>query len=232
MINRIPNGSIGFYAKVAGIGLLLMAVLAGFSNGMVLNRLLVEAEAVKTAANLIENGVLLRAGFGCFIIVLLLDVIVAWALYTLFKPISLDLSLLAAWLRLLYTAVFGASLFHIAEIIGLLDNPLPPSPEQILFLISSFHNGWLISLLFFALHLLILGYLIIRSSGYVPKLIGFLLVLAAIAYTADSLAYFLLPDYIHYEKTLLLIVTFCGVLGELSLACWLLLKGVKMKPVR
>lgn len=205
---------------------MLMAVLAGFANGMFL-QLVVEEDAAKTAANFAENEMLLRAGFACFLAVLLLDIIVAWALYTLLKPISLDLSLLAAWLRLLYTSIFGASLSYLAVIIELLGSKSPPSPEQIAFLLRSFTSGWLVSLLFFALHLFILGYLIIRSSGYVPKLIGYFLVLAAIVYAADSLAYFLLPDTIHYEKLLLL-----GALGELSLACWLIIKGVKMQLVR
>lgn len=205
---------------------MLMAVLAGFANGMFL-QLVVGEDAAKTATNFAENEMLLRAGFTCFLAVLLLDVIVAWALYILFKPISLDLSLLAAWLRLLYTSVFGASLYPIAVIMELLGSKSPLLPEQIAFLLRSFTNGWLVSLLFFALHLFILGYLIIRSSGYVPKLIGYLLVLGAIAYAADSFAYFLLPDYVHDEKLLLL-----GVLGELSLACWLIVKGVKMQLVR
>lgn len=222
----------GFYSKVAGMGLLLMAVLAGFANEGILNRLVIEHDAAQTAANLVENEMLLRIGLVCFIIVLLLDVVVAWALYTLFKPISLNLSLLAAWLRLLYTAIFGASLYHLAVIVDMLDDESSTAADQILLFTNSFTNGWLISLMFFALHLFILGYLIIRSSGYVPKLIGYLLVLAAIAYAADSLAYFLLWNYMDYESTLLIIVTICGVLAELSLAFWLIIKGVKMQPVR
>jgi hypothetical protein len=222
----------GFYSKVTGVGLVLMAVLAGFANGVVLNRLVVENDAAKTATNLAENDMLLRAGLVCLMIVLLLDVVVAWAMYTLFKPISLNLSLLAAWLRLLYTAIFGASLYHLAVIIELFNqDPFPPA-ELVLLLMNSFNNGWLISLLFFALHLFILGYLIIRSSGYVPKLIGYFLVLAATACAVDSLAHFLLWNVADYENILLVIVTACGAAGELSLALWLLVKGVKMQPVR
>lgn len=221
-----------FYSKVTGVGLVLMAVLAGFANGVVLNRLVVENDAAKTAANLAENDMLLRAGLVCLMIVLLLDVVVAWAMYTLFKPISLNLSLLAAWLRLLYTAIFGASLYHLAVIIELFNQDLFPPAELVLLLMNSFNNGWLISLLFFALHLFILGYLIIRSSGYVPKLIGYFLLLAAAACAVDSLAHFLLWNVADYKNILLVIVTACGAAGELSLALWLLVKGVKMQPVR
>lgn len=207
-----------------------MAILAGFANGVVLNRLVVENDAAKTLSLLIENDLLLRIGLVCFLLIALLDVVVAWALYTLFKPISLNLSLLAAWLRLLYTAVFGTSLFHLAVLVEILTHEA--AVDQVSLFISSFQNGTLISLLFFALHLFILGYLIIRSSGYVPKFIGYLLVLAALTCITGSLAHFLLPGYSNVKSYFLLTATFCGVLGELSLAIWLMLKGVKMQPVR
>lgn len=220
----------GFYSKVAGAGLLLIAILAGFANGVVLNRLIVENDTAKTLSLLAENDLLLRAGLVCFLFIALLDGVVAWALYILFKPINLDLSLLAAWLRLLYTAVFGASLYHFALLVEILTHEA--AVDQVHFFISSFHNGSLISLLFFAFHLFILGYLIIRSSGYVPKFIGYLLVLAALACATGSLAHFLLLDYANVKSYFLLTAAFCGVLGELSLAFWLMLKGVKLQPVR
>lgn len=231
-MNRIPDGSMSFYSKVVGIGLLLIPVLAGFSNGFVLKRLVVENDAMKTLTNLTENEMLLRAGVVCIVFMLLLDVVVAWAFYALFKPISLNLSLLAAWPRLLYTSIFGAALYHLAIIAQVLDDKSSLTADQVMLFLRSFHSGWLISLMFFALHLFILGYLIIRSSGYVPKLIGYLLILAAIAFAAVSLAYLLLPDYNDYEAILLATVTVCGISGELILALWLLIKGVKMQPLR
>jgi hypothetical protein len=43
------------------------------------------------------------------------DVVVAWALLRVFSPVSRDLSRLAAWFRLAYSAVFLVSL---AQLIG------------------------------------------------------------------------------------------------------------------
>ena len=94
-------------------------------------------------------------------------------------------------------------------------------------LIDSFNNGWLIGLVFFGFHLLVVGILIIMSKWYLPKWIGIFLVLASFGYLLDSMAHFLLPNYTEYEIIFQLIVAIPGVIGELSLAFWLLIKGVK-----
>ena len=87
---------------VAGLGLLVMAVLAAFSNFYVLQNIVVPGDAAKTAANIIASAGLFRIAICCFLIVAVLDVVVAWALYLLLKPANRDLSLLAAWFRVVY----------------------------------------------------------------------------------------------------------------------------------
>jgi hypothetical protein len=96
-------------------------------------------------------------------------------------------------------------------------------------LIEAFNNGWLIGLVFFAFHLLVVGYLIIKSGGYIPRMIGIFLIIASSGYLIDSTAHFLLPNYTDYETIFLLIVAVPGVIGELSLAFWLPIKGVKVQ---
>lgn len=91
--------------------------------------------------------------------------------------------------------------------------------------LAAFNNTWLVGLIFFAIHLFLLGYLIIKS-GYIPKFIGFLLIAASAGYLSDSFANFLLRDYDAYKNIFMLIVVIPGVAGELSLTMWLLLTGV------
>ena len=235
MINRNTVDSPLYYARIAGFGLLLMAILAMFANFSVVEGLIVLNNAPMTIQNIIEHEMLYRAGLISFVIVTILDVLVAWALYVLLKPIHKNLAVLAVCFRLIYTAIFAGALNHLLSLLPLLssaEHSIPlilaePLNAQTMLLIHSFKNSWLIGLVFFAFHLLVVGILIIKSKGYLPKWIGIFLVLAFFGYLLDSMAYFLLPNYTDYEIIFQLIVAIPGVIGELSLAFWLLLKGVK-----
>src|SRR6266508_3639148 len=80
-------------ALIAGLGLLLLAVLAAFANFGVLQRLIVSGDAKSTAQNIEAAQGLFRIAIGSFFVVAILDVVVAWALYIWFQPINRSLSL-------------------------------------------------------------------------------------------------------------------------------------------
>ncbi|MCY9666226.1 DUF4386 domain-containing protein [Paenibacillus alginolyticus] len=238
MTNRSTEASPLFYARVAGFGLLLMAIFAMFSNFSVLEGLIIPDDAAATANNIIANEMLFRSGFISFVIVLILDVLVAWALYVLLKPVNKNLAMLAAWFRLVYTAVFGVALSNLLNVLPLLSGANYFAVfttdqlklyAQVMLLVDAFNNGWLIGMVFFGVHLLVVGYLIIKSGGYIPRIIGIFLILASAGYVIDSLAHFLLSNYADYKTIFQLIVAVPGVIGELSLAFWLLIKGVKVQ---
>jgi Domain of unknown function (DUF4386) len=222
-------------AIVAGLGLLIMAIAAFFANFSVVQGLIVADDAAKTASNIMANQQLYRNGIAAFIIVLLCDVLVAWALYIFLKPANQSLSLLATIFRLVYTAIFAAALFNLSNAFQLLSGAEHLSaftPEQlqaqVMMSLESFNYSWQIGLVFFGLHLLVLGYVVMKSS-YVPKVLGVLLLAAALGYIVDSFAHFLLPNYADYKTLFLLIVAVPGTLGELSLCFWLLFKGGKVQ---
>ncbi|XEC94777.1 DUF4386 domain-containing protein [Paenibacillus tarimensis] len=223
------------YARIAGIGLLLMAVFAMFANFFVFESLVIPGDAVTTANNIVANEMLFRGGIIGFIAVLVLDVLVAWALYGLFLPVHKMLALLGAWLRLIYTAIFAVALNNILNVLLLLNGAeyltefeTGQLQAQIMLSLNAFNFGWLNGFVFFGLHLLVIGYLILKS-GCVPRIIGIVLIIAAFAYVLDSIAHFLLPNYSDYEAVFVLIVAVPGALGEISLALWLLIKGVKVR---
>ncbi|MBK5441793.1 MULTISPECIES: DUF4386 domain-containing protein [unclassified Peribacillus] len=239
MTNRNNEASPLYYSRVAGFGLLLMAILAIFSNFSVFNGLIISDDAATTANNIITNEMLFRSGFISFVIVLILDVLLAWALYVLLKPVNKNLAMLAAWFRLVYTAIFGIALHNFLNVLQLLSGTeyltvftTDQLQAQVMLLVNAFNNGWIIGLVFFGSHLFVVGYLIIKSGGYIPRMIGFFLVIASAGYLIDSFAHFLLPNYTDYKTIFLLVVAVPGVIGELSLAFWLLIKGVKVQQRR
>ena len=221
-------------ARFAGFGYLLIFITGIFSNFFVLEGLVVPEDATATTRNIMQNEMMFRIGLVSFILMVVFDLLLAWALYILFRPVNKDLSLLSGWLRLVNGTVFGIALFGLVNVLQMINGAENPGleaaslPAQIMLSLDTFNHTWLIGLVFFGFHLILLGYLIIRS-GYIPRIIGYLLIVAGIGYLIDSFANFLLPSYEDYADILMMIVVIPGVVGELSLTLWLLIKGGKLK---
>ena len=225
-------------ARIAGIGYLIIFITGIFSNFFVLENLIVPDNAVATANNIINNDTLYRIGIFSFIIMVIFDVLLAWALYVIFIPVNKYLSLLSGWLRLVNATIFGIALINLLNVLQFLNGAaylkvftLERLYARVLLSLSSFNVTWLIGLVFFGFHLLILGYLI-YTSGCFPKPIGILLVLAGIGYLIDSFANFLLPFYADYKDIFLIIVIIPGIIGELSLTFWLFFKSVTIPNLK
>jgi hypothetical protein len=211
---------------VAGIGILLLAVLAGFANFGVVEGLVTEGDAARTARDILASEGLFRFGMVSLALVAVLDVIVAWALLVVFRPVHKGISTLAAWFRLAYAGVFMVAISQLVGAIHLLSDAEylnAFSGDQLraeaLLKINAFHDIWNVGLIFFGLHLLLLGYLAYRS-GYAPRLLGPLLVIAGLGYLVDSFGALLVSGY----SANVAAFTF---VGEVFLMLWLLFKGLR-----
>ena len=100
-----------------------------------------------------------------------------------------------------YRAVFGAEQVNAQAMVG----------------ITAFNDIWYVGQFLFGLHLLLIGYLAYRS-GYVPRLLGVLIVISGLGYAADSLGAVLSQG----PWTPISSFTF---IGEFLLALWLLIRA-------
>ncbi len=212
---------------IAGIGLLVMTVFAIFGNFLAIENLIVPGDAATTANNILSSEGLFRLGICSLIIVAILDVVVAWALYIFLKPVNKNISLLAAIFRIVYAAIFAVTIANLFNVLELLsgDNYLTVFETEELYVqvmihIASFRNGWDVGIIFFGIHLLILGYLVYKS-GFIHKVLGILLVIASLGYLIDAFGVFLIPNYS-------LSIGMFTFIGELLLMFWLLVKGGKI----
>jgi hypothetical protein len=94
---------------------------------------------------------------------------------------------------------------------------------QVMLSLNAFRSDWYFGLLFFGIHLGLLGYLAVRSK-YIPSLVGALLIIAGLGYLLNTLKPFLFADvnltfaeYTYY--------------GELIFMLWLLIKGSRIEAV-
>jgi hypothetical protein len=222
-------------ARLAGAGYLVIFITGFFANFFVLEGLVLDGNAQATSENILANLMQFRWGIFAFLIMVVIDVLMAGPLYILLKPVNKNLSLLSAWLRLVNGTIFGVALYSLFGILHLLSGAeyltaLEPAEihARVMLHLEAFNFIWLIGLVFFGLHLFLMGILILKSD-YIPKIIGGLLQLAAVGYLTDSFAQFLLPDYKSVQHVFELVVLIPGVIGELSFTVWLLIKGVKTK---
>ena len=224
-VDAVPTRSV---ALIAGASLLILAVLAAFAQFGVLQALIVPADAAATVDNLVASDGLFRAGIFAFLIVILLDVVVAWALYVLLRPAHASVALLAGWLRLAYAAVFAiavANLLDVAQLLGGSQGPAIAAEQlqaQVTASIASFNGGWDIGLAIFGLHLLGIGFLLWKSAHF-PRFLGVLVVIAGGGYLADSFGTILVSDY----SLTISVFTF---VGEALLIPWLLWKAIRGFP--
>jgi len=213
--DRFAGISLRTAAIVAGVGLLLMAILSPIAYLNTFQSLVKFDDAALTAQNILNSMGAFRTCIILLFAVAILDVVVAWALYILLIPVNKNLSALAAWLRVIYAGIFilAISKLYVALQVITADG------TQTMSFLKSFQSLWDKSLILFGFHLLVLGYLTFKS-GYIPKWLAVFLVLASVGYIVDGFGKILSPVYS------LNIAQFTFV-GEVLLIFWLLWKGFK-----
>lgn len=226
--NHTNKTSLGTAALIAGIGLLIMVIAAPYAELYAYPKLVVPGNAAETAQNIIANQTLFVSVICGYLITFLCDVLVAWALYVYLKPVDENLSLLTAWFRLIYTVIALVALLNLITVLGFVNasdtltgTQLDQFYVQVMLSLKAFKSHWNFGLLFFGIHLGLLGYLVFRSD-YIPRILGILLVIAGLGYSLNTLRPFLFPiinlDFAQY--------TFYG---ELIFMLWLLIKGSRTK---
>jgi hypothetical protein len=213
--SHTTNISLRTAAIIAGVGLLLMAILSPIAYLNTFQSLVKFDDAALTTQNILNSMGAFRTCIILLFTVAILDVIVAWALYILLIPANKKLSALAAWLRVIYAGIF---IFAISKLYVALQVITADGTQTMSFL-KAFQSIWDKGLILFGFHLLVLGYLAFKS-GYVPKWLGGFLVLTALGYIVDGFGKILSPVYS------LNIAQFTFV-GEVLLIFWLLWKGFK-----
>ena len=225
LFTKFTNISARTTALIAGFGLLAMTIAAIFANFSVFESLVVHGDAITTTNNILASKDKFLLGISSFLIVIILDVVVAWALYVFLKHVNRNLSLLAAWLRIIYAAIFAFALLSLVNVFQILNgaNPIINSElsTQVMLSINSFSRTWDFGFIFFGFHLVLLGCLVFKS-GYIHKLFGVMLVIAGLGYLVDSFGKFVLPNY----NIQIAMFTF---IGELLFMIWLLFRGGKYK---
>ncbi|HXU19605.1 MAG TPA: DUF4386 domain-containing protein [Verrucomicrobiae bacterium] len=182
MRNPTPGASPRLKARIAGAIYLVIFIVAP------------AGAATATAARMV--------------ITLTCDTGVALIFYSLFKPVSRNLSMFAAIFRLILVAIMAVSSLNYFGALNLFNAGHSS---------ATFNRGEEISLVPFGIHCLLIGYLIFRSS-FLPRILGVLMMFAGLGWVT-----FLSPAFANHLYPYILAP---GILGEGALTLWLLVMGL------
>lgn len=215
-------------ARIAGLLYLLVAVIGGFSIIFVSSTLIEPGDAAATAKKIMASEGLFRLGLVGGLITQTVQIVLVLALYKLLKAVNKNHALFMVIFSLVGIPIAMLNLLNNFAALQLLTGAdyltvftAAQSQSMGLFFLNLQSYGVNIATIFWGLWLLPLGYLVFRS-GYIPRILGVLLIIGGLGYLADFVAFFLFPN-------LDVTVSQFTFVGELLLPLWLLIKGVNIE---
>lgn len=218
-------------ARAAG-ALYSIVVLTGIFGLMyVPSRLFVRDDAAATVRNLVEHTELFRfgivAGFVCYIAFLLLPL----ALYRLLSSVSSRAATLMVAFAVASVPISLFNLTHKLDVLTLLGGAgylraftVGQRDAMVMMSLEAYNNGIAVATLFWGLWLLPFGYLVYKS-GFLPRILGALLILGCFGYLAQLIGDTLFANY--GQSAFAGVVTLPAAIGEIGICLWLLLVGAK-----
>jgi len=183
--------------------------------------------AALTTKNLLNHSGLFQSSVFALLAMYLIDIVLAWAVYSFLKPVHAGFSLLAAWFRLVYIFLAMAALLNYVYAFELLHKPglgQAHRVEQVLFWAQARSFAMNFAYLVSGMYLILVGLLIYQAS-YVPKLLGVISMLAGIGWMMISLQ----PSFVRGNYLPWMMVF---SLGEMLFKVWLLVEGTRINDER
>jgi len=220
-------------ARVAGFLYLLLALSAPIGLVYVPARVIVSGNATATADNIRASEWLLRTGIASELIHQVIGIFLVLALYRLFEAINKtyarQLVILGALVSVpivfvnVLNEIAALALVSGADFLSVFQKP---QLDSLAYLFLHLHSqGVSVVSVFWGLWLFPFGMLVIRS-GFIPRVFGFLLMVAGAAYLASSFATLVLPRV----APMVLQVTSPLTVAELPIVFWLLIWGARPRP--
>lgn len=208
------------HAILTGISLVLMAILAGIGYGYYFSEIYAKGDKDATLQNIVVYPNHLFGFVFSFSIVFILDIVVSWSLYQLFRSTNQMLSLIMMMLRLFYTCILGIAIAKVAKILPMVTDA-STHIAQIYDGIELFLGMWSLGLIIFGLHLCMLA-LLLKSSNKFPTYLIVLVGIAGLSYTFHHTLDVFWHGYHVYAQSINNILALPMALGEIILAIWLI----------
>jgi hypothetical protein len=190
--------------------------------------LIVRGDVATTANNIIASESLFRLSTVSALLTSIVYIFLVLALYQLLKPVNKNMASLMVIFVLAAVPIAMLNELNNFAVLLLLSGAdylkvfTADQLQALVMLFLDLHgSGLLIAHIFWGLWLFPMGYLVFKS-GFLPRILGVLLIIGCFCYLIQSFAEFLFPDY-------KLNIIFFTSWGELLLPLWLVIKGVNVE---
>ena len=231
MANSKAETSPQVYARIGGLAYLIIIVDGALGEMFIRNKIIVSGDAMATAHNIAASPMLWRIGIAGDLIMHVCDLVVAMVYYLLLSRVNKNLAMLSVLFSLIQTAVLVANKLNLLMPLFFLGNEdylkafdLHQLQALAYISVKAHGYGFGIGLIFFGFECIIDGYLIFKS-GFLPRTLGVLILIAGLCYLTNSFVMILSPALADLIFPAILAPAF---IAELSMSLWLLVKGVNI----
>jgi hypothetical protein len=216
-------------ARIAGVLYLFLAITGVYGLMYVSSQTQVRGDAAATAKNILTHEFLFRTGIAGNLISQTLYVFLVFAFYRLLKQVNeLQAKLMVGLVLVSVPITFICESFQITALLILKGDVLKSfAPEQQQELawtfLKMYGSGMLVVEIFWGLWLIPLGQLFYKS-GFMPRILGVLLIIGGIAYLIQVFTALVFPEYRFFVNQFTEVIL---PISEFSTILWLLIKGVK-----
>ncbi len=218
-------------ARTAGL-LYLIVVLTGiFSLVYVPSQITVPGDASATVSNIVASESLFRRGIVAGLICYTAFLLLPFVLYKLLSPVGKTAAVLMVAFAVVSVPISFVNMLNKFDVLSLLSGAdylqaftTEQLHAQVMLLLKAYSNGMLVSTIFWGLWLLPFGYLVFKS-GFLPRILGVLLMVGCFAYLIDFFGRALFPGYT--ETAIASFMTLPGSFGEIGTCLWLLIMGAR-----
>lgn len=229
-LTSFAEGSPRFTARAGGF-FWLMTILTGVFAMIAGRGFVVSGDAAATAANILAGERMFRIGALSNLIATACYLAATVLVYAILRPVNRNISLLAAFFSLVGCAMGAVSSFLQLAPLSVLGGAqslsgltMQQSDSLAFAFIRLGRLASVVSFMFFGLHCLLVGSLILRST-FMSRIVGALMAFGGAGWLTFSLANLLAPAAARNLFYLML----PGILGETALTLWLLVMGVNVQ---
>ena len=218
-------------ARIAGLLYFVLAITGGYGLVYVPSQIYVAGDAAATSLNILNQEFLFRTGVFSNLVCQTLFVFLALALYNLFKNVNDRLARTLVALVIVAVPIAFIIIFNqLYTLIVLKESfmssfTLAQQQTQAITFLKMYNFGNTVIGIFWGLWLIPFGLLAYRS-GFMPKILGILLVLGGVSYVIDASVFVLFPASQNISNML---VSIFSSVSELATVLWLLIIGVRVR---
>lgn len=220
-------------ARIAGLLYLVVVVTGIISLAYIPSKLIVWDNAATTFNNIVNSQFLFRLGIVSGLICYTFFIFLPLALYRLLKPVNKVYAQAMVILAVISVPISFVNMLNKFAVLSLVSDASLQKvytndqlQNQVMFYLNQYDYGNLIVQIFWGLWLFPFGYLVFKS-GFLPKILGFFLMLGCFSYLINFLGFSLLSNYADFGVSSM--VRLPASIGEIGTCLWLLIMGAKNK---